>query len=266
MIKLIATDMDGTLLDSNKRLPEEIFEIIEALAAQKVHFVVSSGRQYYTLAEQFAPVADKLTFIAENGAMVVDRGETVFLDSMDASAVTGLIDAGRKVKGGHVVVCGSKAAYVESTAPVFLNNVQPYYARFEIVPDLQAAAQGDAICKVAVFSEGPAETDAYPVLRPLEGNLAVCLSGPHWVDMMNSTVNKGAAIRFLQWRFGITREECMAFGDYLNDTEMMEECAFSYAMENAHPDLKAVSRFQCPSNDERGVITTIEKKVLKGGE
>ena len=101
--------------------------------------------------------------------MVVDRGETVFLDSMDASAVTGLIDAGRKVKGGHVVVCGSKAAYVESTAPVFLNNVQPYYARFEIVPDLQAAAQGDAICKVAVFSEGPAETDAYPVLRPLEG-------------------------------------------------------------------------------------------------
>lgn len=265
MIKLIATDMDGTLLDSNKRLPEEIFEIIDALAAQGVHFVVSSGRQYYTLAEQFAPVADELSFIAENGAMVVDRGETVFLDSMEPDVVKTLIDAARTVKGGHVVVCGARAAYVESTAPIFLNNVQPYYARFEIVPDVQAVAAADRICKVAVFSEGHAETDAYPFLKPYGDGLAVCLSGPRWVDMMNKTVNKGAAIRFLRQRFGISREECMAFGDYLNDTEMMKECAFSYAMENAHPDLKAVSRFQCPSNDERGVITTIEKNVLKEG-
>ena len=119
MIKLIATDMDGTLLDSEKRLPEEIFEIIDALAAQGVHFVVSSGRQYYTLAEQFAPVSDELTFVAENGAMVVDRGETVFLDSMKPDTVKKLIDAARTVKGGHVVVCGARAAYVESTAPIF---------------------------------------------------------------------------------------------------------------------------------------------------
>lgn len=264
MIKLIATDMDGTLLDSNKRLPEEIFEIIGALSAQQVHFVVSSGRQYYTLAEQFAPVADKLTFIAENGAMVVDCGQTVFLDSMDPKVVKTLIDAGRRIQGGHVVVCGARAAYVESTVPVFLDNVQPYYARFEIVPDVLPVAETDRICKVAVFSEGPAETDAYPFLTPYGDTLAVCLSGPHWVDVMNKTVNKGAAIRFLQQRFGITRQECMAFGDYLNDTEMMKECAFSYAMENAHPDLKAISRYQCPSNDERGVITTIEKTVLKG--
>lgn len=264
MIKLIATDMDGTLLDSKKQFPEEIFEIIDALTKEGVHFAASSGRQYYTLAEQFAPVAEEMTFIAENGAMVVDRGETVFVDSMDKALVRTLIEAARKIARGHIVLCGRNSAYVESTVPAFLDNVQPYYARFKIVSDVMAAAETDDICKVAVFSEGSAETEAYPFLVPYGTKIAVCLSGPHWVDMMNKTVNKGEAIRFLRGRFGIAREECMAFGDYLNDREMMEECAFSYAMENAHPDLKAVSRFECPSNDDKGVITTIRNEVLKG--
>ena len=87
----------------------------------------------------------------------------------------------------------------------------------------------------------------------------VSLSGHEWVDIMNLTVNKGEAIRLIQKKYDISYEETMAFGDYLNDYEMMKSCYYSYAMKNAHEDLKEICRFEAPSNDENGVIKTIKK-------
>ena len=74
-IRLIAADMDGTLLDSRSRLPAGIFPMIRELTGQGIRFVIASGRQYYNLESLFRPVADRLTFVAENGAAVFEKGE-----------------------------------------------------------------------------------------------------------------------------------------------------------------------------------------------
>ena len=66
-------------------------------------------------------------------------------------------------------------------------------------------------------------------------------------------------MRELQKQLGISPDECMAFGDYLNDLELMQAVTHSYAMANAHPDLKAVCRYTAPSNDEDGVVRTIRQ-------
>ncbi|MFR8178319.1 MAG: HAD hydrolase family protein [Christensenellales bacterium] len=71
-----------------------------------------------------------------------------------------------------------------------------------------------------------------PALRAkLEGPLSIILSGEHWVDVMKPGVNKGCAMRGIQQKLGISAAECMAFGDYLNDCELLQAVGESYAME-----------------------------------
>lgn len=74
-IRLIAADMDGTLLDSRKQLPEGLFPLVRALHERGVRFAPASGRQFYTLYEQFGEIADELMYISENGAMICDGAE-----------------------------------------------------------------------------------------------------------------------------------------------------------------------------------------------
>ena len=91
--------------------------------------------------------------------------------------------------------------------------------------------------------------------------LAVILSGEHWVDVMKPGVNKGCAMRGIQQKLGISAAECMAFGDYLNDCELLQAVGESYAMENAHPALKALARHIAPSNDENGVMRVVRERL-----
>ena len=81
-IRLIAADMDGTLLDSRKQLPEGLFPLVRALHERGVRFAPASGRQFYTLYEQFGEIADELMYISENGAMICDGAECVGFSAM----------------------------------------------------------------------------------------------------------------------------------------------------------------------------------------
>jgi hydroxymethylpyrimidine pyrophosphatase-like HAD family hydrolase len=87
--------------------------------------------------------------------------------------------------------------------------------------------------------------------------MQVTLSGENWVDLTENDVNKGTALSVLQKKFEILPSETMVFGDYLNDYDMMKYAEYSYAMANAHPDLKAVCKYETASNDENGVVKAI---------
>lgn len=259
MIRLIAVDMDGTLLDSSHRLPPGLFPVVRELKRRGVRFAVSSGRQYYNLLKLFEPVRNAVTFICENGAIVFENGENVYCNELGFDRLAEPVRAIRGIGGAQPIFCGLKSAYAESDDPFFLENARLYYERLEIVPDILEVAKQDKICKLAVFDAVDAETNSYPRLGRFRDGFMVILSGSRWVDLMNPGVDKGVAIEALQRQFGIAPEECMAFGDYLNDCGMMRVCYYSYAMANAHPDLKAVSRFEAKSNDENGVLEKIRE-------
>ena len=95
MIQLIACDMDGTLLDSDKRLPQDLFPALRRLREQGVQFAVASGRQYASLRRDFLPVADDVIFICENGALVMRGGKRLFIDPMPAHTLPRIIAAAR---------------------------------------------------------------------------------------------------------------------------------------------------------------------------
>lgn len=99
MIKLIACDMDGTLLDSQKRLPPELPEVIAQLREKGVIFCVASGRQYASLRRDFEAYADDLLFLCENGALVMQRDKRVFIDPVDASFITRIVTGDARAFG-----------------------------------------------------------------------------------------------------------------------------------------------------------------------
>lgn len=206
MIKLIACDMDGTLLDSQKRLPPELPEVIAQLREKGVIFCVASGRQYASLRRDFEAYADDLLFLCENGALVMQRDKRVLIDPVDASFITRIVTATRALSGVYPVVCRADVALIEKTAsPEFIRNTKMYYPSVEVVDDLTALDQLGDVCKVAFYDEGDAQTHELPELKKhLEGPLAVILSGEHWVDVMKPGVNKGCAMRGIQQKLGIS--------------------------------------------------------------
>ncbi|WP_037864581.1 Cof-type HAD-IIB family hydrolase [Streptomyces sp. NRRL S-340] len=260
-IRLIVTDMDGTLLDDAKRMPAGLWPVLAELRRRGVLFSPASGRQYATLAEQFAGADEGMVFIAENGTYVVRDGEELSSDPLAPAVAARLVSAVRELAAGGAdvgaVICGKRSAYVERSDEAFLAEVRKYYVRHEVVAD--AAAVDDDVIKVAVFDFGAVERTTAPALAPFAATHQVVVSGEHWVDVMNRTADKGAALRRLQRDLGITPAQTLVFGDYLNDLEMLDAADWSFAMANAHPDVIRRARHLAPSNNDNGVLRTISR-------
>ncbi|MEU0005415.1 Cof-type HAD-IIB family hydrolase [Streptomyces sp. NPDC006314] len=260
-IRLVVTDMDGTLLDDDKRIPDGLWPMLAELRRRGVLFSPASGRQYATLARQFADVSEGMVFIAENGTYVVRDGVELSSDPLENSVAAGVVRTVRRLVADGVdvgaVVCGKRSAYVERTDEAFLAEVRKYYVEHRIVAD--ATAVDDDVIKVALFDFGAAEHSTAPALAEFAGTHHVVVSGEHWVDVMNRTANKGTALRGLQNALGITPAQTMVFGDYLNDLEMLDAAEWSFAMANAHPEVLRRARHLAPSNNDAGVLRTVAR-------
>ncbi|MEU3411962.1 Cof-type HAD-IIB family hydrolase [Streptomyces sp. NPDC006658] len=258
-IRLIVTDMDGTLLDDAKRIPDGLWPMLAELRRRGVLFSPASGRQYATLYRQFEQVAEGMVFIAENGTYVVRDGVELGSDPLAGPVAAEIARTVRRLAadGADVgaVVCGKRAAYVERTDEAFLAEVRQYYAEHRIVEDVTAVE--DDVIKVAVFDFGAAEHTVAPALAGFAATHRVVVSGEHWVDVMNRTADKGTAVRGLQRALGITPAQTMVFGDYLNDLGMLDAAEWSFAMAGAHPEVIRRARHLAPSNNDAGVLRTI---------
>lgn len=260
-IKFIAADMDGTLLDENSQLNPEFFELYPQLEAKEIIFAAASGRQYYSLMETFAPLKDRMMFIAENGTLVMHQGQELYRCEIDKQDIANIIQEARRIDGAYIVLCGTQSAYIETQAEEALNEFKKYYHRCQYVEDLLDV--DDDFIKVAILHFGGSEALVYPSVSSQFGDShQVVVSAKIWLDIMNKHASKGAAIEHLQSTLGFSFEQTMSFGDYLNDLEMLKVSYHSYAMDNAHPKVKEVARFLAPSNKEAGVFKVIKATLL----
>ena len=255
-LRLVAVDLDGTLLDAQGAVPDRLWPLLDAMRERGILFVPASGRQYATLRHLFARAADGMPFIAENGTYVVRDEVEISSTPLEAHAVHAVVAALRDTSADYgVVVTGRDRAWVTRTDAAFLAEVAKYYIEHEVVADFGAVA-GRAI-KIAVFCFGDAETEIAPALASFRGSHQVVVSGANWVDVMDARADKGEALRALQRAFGILPAQTAAFGDYLNDVQMLQAADWSYAMDNAHPDVKAVARRIAPHHHDEGVVEVL---------
>lgn len=258
-IKLVVSDMDGTLLNDQHQLHPEFFEVYRKLRDQGILFVPASGRQYYSLLHYFRPIQEEIGFIAENGSYVTYQNKVLFTDAMPIERVKEIVQLTREIPQANAVICGTQHAFVESKDTAFTDLFQNFYYQNLLVDDVLDHLTEDQIIKVAVHHPKNAEKHLYPALKHLDHEgLKVVVSGKYWVDVMNEHTNKGKALRNLQQKLGISPEETIVFGDYLNDVEMLQEAYYSYAMANAHPQVKEVARFQTGNNNDFAVVEVLK--------
>lgn len=262
MIKFIATDLDGTLLDGERNLPDEIFELIVRLHEQNILFAPASGRQYANVKKLFAPVADKVLFICENGALVKYRGETLHLNPIKDVYLKEAIKEIRSLPDLFPMLCGADCAYIENGEMPFYEYAFRSYTNCVKVDDLEDVIGKEDVCKIAVYDAVAAAENCIKVLPRRLPHLRTILSGYDWCDVSAPDANKGEAIRFIRQAFSLKKEECVAFGDHMNDYEMLLECGRAYVTENAYPPLKKLIGRTVPSNRDGGVIKKI-KEILE---
>lgn len=265
MIKLIITDMDGTLLNNNHEVDNEFWPLLEKLNEKNIIFAIASGRPYYNLADKFKNVKDKLLFIAENGSLVIYKDEELFSSVISKEDVKKIKDICKEISQIVPIYCTKDFAYIEksyfdSNEELIKNEVKKYYNNMKIVDDIEKVEQ--KFIKVAICDYLGSETNCYPILKKYEDIFQIVISGKIWADISKIGINKGVAISKAQENLNIAYDETMAFGDYLNDVEMMKQAKYSYAMKNAHKDLIKVANFITKDdNNNLGVINTIKENI-----
>jgi len=259
-VKLVVTDMDGTLLNSNHEVSFKFFTLFNELKKNSIHFIAASGRQYYSIVDKLDQIKDDITIIAENGAFAMQGKNELFTSGLSLDQVLKTVQLLRTIKNTHIVLCGKKVAYIETKDEKFVSMFQQYYAKYKIVDDLTKLTD-DVFFKIAAYHFDCSETHILPNIKQLEDKMQVIISGQNWLDISHNNANKGFALNLLQKRLNISKEETMVFGDYNNDLKMLELADFSYAMENAHPNVKKTANYLTKSNDEEGVEHVLEQVI-----
>ena len=260
-VKLVVSDMDGTLLNSKGEVSNRFFELFKQLQKQHIIFCAASGRQHNSIVDKLASIKNEIFVIAENGAITKKGDEILLLNSLASEKVLKLIPILREIKGANMVLCSQNSAFIESKDKRFINLFQEYYHSFQIVDDLMEVAKITTMLKIAVYHFDSSEAFIYPFVKHLKDDVLLKVSGQNWLDISDEKANKGNALREVQQLLNIKKEETMVFGDYHNDIEMMQEAEFSFAMKNAHEDIKKIANYSTESNDEFGVETILEQLI-----
>ena len=254
MIRLIASDIDGTLLPSGEQtIPAEIFEEIGRLERKGILFCPASGRQYTSMRRLFAPVADKVPFLCENGAVVLGPGHpgpVLGKSVMDRAQALSLCREIHAHPAFEVLISGIDTSYLcpkgGEILPVMRgqgNNIA-LLARPEDVPE--------DIVKVSAFCpQGTREAEA--ALSRWTGVFHAAVAGEEWLDF--TLADKGTGLTQLCAALGIALDEVMAFGDNFNDTAMLSIAGRPWIMEGADPALK--ERFPTHCRNVADVLQTI---------
>ncbi len=256
MIKLVASDMDGTILNDRKELSATIKDTIRQLQEKGIRFVPASGRNSDTLKDMFSPL--QIATVADNGGTAYDEnGELLYVAGIPLEDVLPVMKEAEKMPWAHLVICGVNHVYVlkdnQPDVKDFVDLNFPGLVHF--IDDIREAFAEDQIVKVSFTTprDGSREVETQKRLQEFD-RFRVCLSGDGWVDMLRNDVSKGRTLRKLCEHYAIGQEEVMAFGDYVNDIEMLSSVKHSYAMANAHPDILALCANKTKyTNEEDGV-------------
>ena len=259
MIKLIVSDMDGTLVNDEKKIDENIYKILPKLKEMGTRFVVASGRQYPSLCKDFQEHVKDVVNCSENGAFIMDNGKELYAKCMTKEQVKMSLDAAFAVEGMEPIVCAKHVTYTRDAGMKEFLESPKFNYKMAMAEDLYNIE--DDIIKISMIVVNGEDTVAMfrKVRAQLDESMNLVTSGEGCMDTGIYGVNKGTAVEALQGMWGITPEETMVFGDQYNDVEMFTRAHYSFAMEGAVEGVKKKARFIAGSNNEGGVVKAIRE-------
>ena len=142
-VKLIVTDMDGTLLNSEHNVSNLFFEQFEILKAKNIKFVAASGRQYHSILDKLKSIKEHITIVAENGAYVMANEQELYVNAIAHNDVLKLINISKKIPNTHIILCGKKKAYFLKDSGEFKDIVTEYYSEYELIDSFDTLPNDD---------------------------------------------------------------------------------------------------------------------------
>ncbi len=238
MVKLIASDLDGTLLQNGAHdLNPIVFEQILTLKECGILFVAASGRQYLNLRRLFTPVQDDIAYIPENGSLCIYKGETLSKGIIDHDLAYRILDEIAKYPQYNCIISGERVCYSTSKNPEFYNHmVNVIQNNMKFIDDPKTEIS-EPILKIAVCDYSGTDSCEKHLKEKFSSEIKVVTSGNLWVDFICPAANKGSALKDLLNHLHIDARDCIAFGDQYNDVEMLQTAGTSYAMANAAPGI-----------------------------
>ena len=257
-IKLIACDLDGTLLlNGAQELQPETCGLIHALYDRGILFFAASGRQYTNLQRLFEPVRDRIGYLCENGCIGFYQGNRIFKERLDRSLGQEIMQAIQATDGAEVLLSGEMVSYLQPKDPRYEKHMRDVVRNdVVIVPDILATPE--EYMKISVYEEnGIQEKEAWE--KRFSSRCTVVTGGNAWLDMMPLHVNKGTGLKKILSYLSISPEECMTIGDNDNDREMLALAGIPVAVKSAKPEIRAMARMEVDT------VEDLFRRLIKDG-
>ena len=262
--KVVAVDMDGTFMHDNQTFNHKHFDrVLTELRKNKVHFIAASGRPYSRLKRDFAGFTDRIDMIADNGALLIQDGEVINTHLLTYKTTLELLKfIQANCPDSSVIVTGIDNSYTALDAsPIFKQTMNFYYPGRVEVPDLMSAISPRiSITKITLSDPNALSTDfEHDFNAHHAGKIHCTTSGFGLLDIVPYGINKGHALKYFLRYFDAQPDELIAFGDGMNDKEMLSLAGYSYAMANAKPGVKKFAKYEAPNNNDDGVLQVLDK-------
>lgn len=266
-LKLIAIDMDDTLLRTNKTYDEDRFrKIYDELRQKGITLVIASGNSYPRLDEYFYHMNhNDLYFAGDNGNFIVKKDEVLQRNVMNQSELNEAAKLLEESGEFSSIYCDGINAYSTGINKEYEDYILSYYGNLKLVNSLEEIPMNE-IVKIANHSPYSLEEtkDFAESITEKFPSFDAVTSGGGWFDIFSVEGGKGSAIKALQNKYNVSPEETMVLGDSLNDASMTEHAKYSIAMSNADESLKRISNYEIGSNEEQAVIKILEKFIETG--
>ena len=255
MIKLIATDIDGTLLPpAAGEIPEDLVTVMRSLMGYGVRIMIASGRPYRGLHNVFSFIGDDLIYNCSNGGCVYCGEELISLRPLGTKEDMEYL-VGKLRSMGRMFTCDTPSAcYVENLSDAIFE--RSLKAGINMVRTEDVLKIPDIVkISVAYPDGGPDRHSKDPEIEELRTRLQAAPAGEMYLDINPLGGGKGNGVRLIQERFGILPEETAAFGDASNDISMFETTPHSYAVEGSAEDVLSAASRRIPGPRQGGMLS-----------
>ena len=273
-IKLIATDMDGTLLDPKGQVDlPRLEKILDQLEERNIRFVIATGNEIHRVRQLLGHLTNRVVLIVANGARIFENDQLIQYHTWDDQVVDKALKffKGRECQDQFVVTSMNGGFVKKGTVFTELDKfmtpemIELLYQRMNFVDELQTDLFGGVLKMSLVVGEERSDTVLQEINQLFNGHVQAVSSGYGCIDILQEGIHKAWGLQELLKRWDIKSQEIMAFGDSENDVEMLELAGIAYAMENADDEAKAVATALAPANSQGGVYQILEKWLEKEG-
>jgi Cof subfamily protein (haloacid dehalogenase superfamily) len=263
-IRLVLTDVDGTLVDSKKRLTNRAKAAVEALKKRGILFAITSGRPPRGMKHLLEELRLDTPAAAFNGGMIITSdlktlSEKILPEDVAKKVVQAILEQGYDAwiyRGQDWLVRDRNAPHVDQEMKTV--QFEP-----EVVKDFDG--KFDHVIKIVGVSDRKAELErsAHDLWKEFSPNVSAALSQPYYLDVTHPEANKGYVVKFLSDYFKISPNQIATLGDMPNDIDMFNQSGLSIAMGNGGSEVKQCATKVTDSLDNEGFAKAIENYILK---